>query len=273
MTTRKMKIGVFDSGFGGINILKGFTSHCPQYDYIYLGDTARTPYGSRSKEMIYNFTTQAIDFLFKHDCDLIILACFTASTIALRKIQQEYLPAHYPNKRVLGVFVPAIEDVLEQSKNKQVGIIATQGTINSNAFANEIAIKDLSYTVHQQACPLLVPFVEAGEEESEACTLMLKKYLNPLMEENIDTLVLGCTHYGILEKQIREILGKDVYIMSGTQVFPEKLKLYLDRHPEIESNLSTNGTVTFYSTDITDAFSKLGSRFFGKPISVKKVIL
>jgi glutamate racemase len=266
-------IGVFDSGFGGIHILKGFVNACPEYDYIYLGDTARTPYGSRSKETVYKFTEQAVDFLFKQGCDLVILACFTASSIALRKIQQDYLPKHYPDKRVLGVFVPAVEDVFEESKNKQIGIIATEGTVNSQAFVNEIAIRDLSYTVHQQACPLLVPFVEAGEEDSEACLLMLKKYLAPLLEKNIDTLVLGCTHYGILEKQIRKIVGNTLYIMSGTNVFPQKLKEYLKRHPEIETKLSKNAHVTFYSTDLTEAFSRLGSRFFGKEIKVEKVTL
>lgn len=268
-----MKIGVFDSGFGGIHILKGFVSLSPEYDYVYLGDTARTPYGTRSKETVYEFTRQAVDFLFQQGCELIILACFTASSIALRKIQQDYLPKHYPGKRVLGVFVPAIEDVLEESKNKQIGIIATQGTVNSQAFVNEIAIRDLTFTVHQQACPLLVPFVEAGEEESEACTLMLKKYLTPLLEKNIDALVLGCTHYGILEKKIRAIVGNSVYIMSGTHVFPLKLKHYLERHPEIESKLSKNGTVQFFSTDLTEAFAVLGSRFFGTQIHTQKASL
>jgi len=270
---RKKTIGVFDSGFGGIHILKDIVKMCPEYDYIYLGDTARTPYGSRSKETVTQFTEQAIDFLFNQGCELIILACFTASSIALRKIQQDYLPKHHPDKRVLGVFVPAVEEVLDHSKTKQVGIIATQGTINSLAFVNEILAKDPSYTVHQQACPLLVPFVECGEEDSKACELVLEKYLKPLMEKHVDTLVLGCTHYGILEDKIRAIMGQDIYIMSGAKVFPQKLKDYLSRHPEIESKLSKNGTVRFYSTDLTDAFSVLGSRFFGKAITVEKVTL
>ncbi|NDC83214.1 glutamate racemase, partial [bacterium] len=132
-----MKIGVFDSGFGGIHILKGFVNRCPDYDFVYLGDTARTPYGTRSKDVVFEFTRQAVDFLVNQGCDLVILACFTAATIALRRIQQEYLPNAYPDKRVLGVFVPAIEDVMEKSLNKRIGIIATQGTVNSGAFINE----------------------------------------------------------------------------------------------------------------------------------------
>ena len=268
-----MKIGVFDSGFGGIHILKGFVNRCPDYDFVYLGDTARTPYGTRSKDVVFEFTRQAVDFLVNQGCDLVILACFTAATIALRRIQQEYLPNAYPDKRVLGVFVPAIEDVMEKSLNKRIGIIATQGTVNSGAFINEIAIRDSSVVVVQKACPLLVPFVEAGESETEACHLMLRRYLDPLIEQSIDSLVLGCTHYGILEHQIRSIVGESVYIMSGTNVFPEKLAHYLMRHPEIETKLSKNRTVTFFTTDLTEAFSTLGAQFFGAPVEADIVSL
>lgn len=269
----KKKIGVFDSGFGGIHILRSIIKTLPQYDYVYLGDNARAPYGNRTPEMVHDFTRQAVEFLFDKHCDLVILACYTAATIALRKIQQEYLPYHAPHKRVLGVFVPAVEDILEQSKNKKVGVIATAATVASGAFVKEVNRVDASIQVYQQACPLLVPLVEEGEEKSVAAELILNKYLKPLVKKRIDTLVLGCTHYGFLEKKIRQTMGPEVIILSGEREVPPKVALYLKNHPEIESKLSRQGTVTFYSTDVTSKFSTLGSRFFGQQIQVQKVVL
>lgn len=266
-------IGIFDSGFGGINVLRGIVKALPSYDYLYLGDTARTPYGTRSPEVVYEFTRQAVDFLFAHHCELIILACNTASSDALRKIQQRYLPKHYPGKKVLGVLIPAVEEAAAGTVHKKVGVIATAGTVRSGAFEKELTKLDPAIKVFQSACPLLVPLVEAGEQNSKAAQLILEHYLKPIRDKHIDTLILGCTHYGILEKKIRKFFGPQVRIISEAKVEPKKLKGYLANHPEIETKLSKNSTVTFYSTDLTDTFTALGSKFFGKKISGQSVTL
>lgn len=271
--TRTKKIGVFDSGFGGIDILRGFTRELPEYDYLYLGDTARVPYGSRSKEVVYEFSKQSVDFLFSHGAELIIFACNTASSDALRRIQREHIPAHHRGKKVLGVLIPAAEAAVEKTKNKRVGIIATEGTVRSGAFPRELKKLNAGITIFQQACPLLVPIVEEGEERSPAAKLIVERYLAPLRKKNIDTLILGCTHYGILQSQIKKALGKNVTIISEARVVPKKLKNYLIRHPEIERKLTKRGSVRFFSTDLTERFLRLGSRFFGRKISVKKTTL
>lgn len=272
MTEAKDKfIGVFDSGFGGINILKGIVKKLPDYNYLYLGDTARTPYGTRSPEIIYEFTKQAVDFLFMHDCELVILACNTASSEALRKIQQEYLPKHYPNKKVLGVLIPAAEEAVSRTKSCKIGVIATEGTIKSNAFVRELTKLNPKVKVFQRSCPLLVPLVEEGEHDSKVTKIILEKYLKPFKKRKIDTLVLGCTHYGILENQIRKIVGLKTSIISESKVVPIKLKKYLKKHPEIETNLGKNSLIIFYSTDLTDKFTVLGSKFFGQKIKPEKV--
>jgi len=269
----RKSIGVFDSGFGGINILPGIIEELPDYNYIYLGDTARTPYGTRSKEVVYEFTEQAVDFLFGNGSELIILACNTASSDALRKIQQEYLPRYHPEKRVIGVLIPAAEEAVERTVGNRIGVIATEGTVQSGAFKRELTKLEPAVEVFQKACPLLVPIVEAGEEDSEAVEMILQSYLEPLGKENIDTLILGCTHYGILEDKIRKVIGPSVHIISEASVMPKKLRGYLETHPEIEEKLAKNGNVNFYSTDLTDKFTSLGSKFFGKEIKVKRVSL
>lgn len=267
-------IGVFDSGFGGVDILKGIVKELPDYSYIYLGDTARAPYGNRSQEIIYEFTKQAVDFLFQAGCELIIFACNTASSDALRKIQQEYLPKYYPNKRVLGVLIPACEEAIIKTTNQKIGIIATESTVQSKAFIREIKkLNPKIKNIYQKACPLLVPIVEVGEQKSVATKIILKDYLESLKKKSIDTLILGCTHYGILEKEIKKIVGRKVCIISEAKIVPKKLKDYLLRHPEIEKKLGKDGIVCFYSTDLTEKFSRLGSRFFSKKIKAKKVML
>lgn len=264
---------MFDSGFGGIDILRGITRELPEYDYLYLGDTARTPYGTRSPDVVYTFAAQAVDFLFANNCGLIIFACNTASSDALRRIQQEYLPKHHPNKKVLGVLIPAAEEAIAKTKNGHVGVIATEGTVRSGAFPRELKKLSTKITVFQQACPLLVPIVEEGEERSPATKLIIERYLAPLRTKKIDTLILGCTHYGILERQIKKAFGKNITVISEARVVPKKLKSYLARHPEINQKLSKKGSVRFFSTDLTERFMRLGGRFFGKKISVAKVAL
>lgn len=270
---RRSSIGVFDSGFGGLDILRGIVSELPQYDYIYLGDTARTPYGTRSKEVVCQFTKEAVNFFFKNNCELVIFACNTASSDALRYIQHEYVPTFFPDKKVLGVLIPAAEEAVTLTKNKKIGVIATEGTVRSGAFMRELHAVDGSVEVFQQACPLLVPIIEAGEHQSDIARLAVKQYLSPLLEKNIDTLILGCTHYGLIEPLLQEFLGTGVTIVSEARVVPQKLKNYLERHAEIETTLSQNNTVRFYSTDVSDKFSYLGSQFFGAPIDAKRAVL
>lgn len=273
MSQKKKSIGVFDSGFGGLTILRGLVKELPEYNYIYLGDTARTPYGSRSQEVIYEFTRQAVDFLFSKDCDLVILACNTASSEALRRIQQDYLPKFHPKKKVLGVIIPAAEVAVTKTRNQKIGVIATEQTVASKAFVRELGKLDPTVSVFQNACPLLVPIVEAGEQQSKITDIALQKYLAPLLKKKIDTLILGCTHYGILEKKIRTLVGKKITVISEASVVAKKLRDYLKRHSEIETKLGKNHTHTFYSTDRTEKFQRLGSQFFGQKITVKKASL
>ena len=245
----------------------------PRYNYIYLGDTARAPYGTRSQETVYKFTEQAIDFLFKKGCQLVILACSTASSEALRKIQQKYLPENYPGRKVLGVVIPASEEAITKTTGSKIGVIATSGTIKSNAFKRELQKLNLKIQLFQQAAPLLVPLVEAGEHGSKAADLILGNYLRPLLKNKINTLILGCTHYGILEKKIRKIIGKKIKIIAGGKVVAEKLKDYLERHPEIKTKIGKNSKRIFYTTDLTNNFSVLGGKFFGRKIKTEKIKL
>ena len=190
-------IGFFDSGFGGLHVLRGITARLPEYDYIYLGDSARAPYGPRSSDEVYSFTKQGVEFLFAHGAEIVVLACNTASSEALRKIQQGY-QKEGSNKKVLGVLIPFAEAAAAHTKNKRVGVMATEGTVRSNAFPREITKVDSAIQVFQQSCPMLVPLVEAGQQDSEQADELIRTYVTPLLEKNIDTLVLGCTHYGMM---------------------------------------------------------------------------
>jgi len=269
MAKRSKRIGIFDSGLGGLHVLRHVARALPRYEYVYLADTARAPYGHRSQKTIYTYTKQAVNFLFKKNCGIVIIACNTASSKALRMIQDKY----GARKKVLGVLIPAAEEAVRKTKNKKIGIIATQATVTSKKFVREIAKLDPALHVYQQACPLLVPLVEAGSENSREMRAALKKYLRPLLQKKIDTLILGCTHYGILEKQIRAIAGPNIAIVSESRVVPKKLKEYLKRHREIERALKKGTGVYFYSTDGSDTFTRLGSKLYGKKITVEKAVL
>lgn len=271
--SRYQSIGIFDSGFGGLNIMRGIVKVLPSYDFIYLSDTARIPYGTRSKEVLYEFTKQAVDFLFQKNCALIIFACNTASSDALRRIQREYLPKYYPDKKVLGVIIPAAEVASMKTKNKKIGVIATQGTVESKAFKRELQKIDPQIKVFQNSCPLLVPIIEAGEHNSKITNILLKKYLSPLLAKKIDILILGCTHYGILKNKIQKEIGKPITIVSETDIVAKKLKNYLERHPEINRKLKQQKGRIFYSTDLTENFKILGTKFFGQKIEVQKAKL
>lgn len=266
-----MKIGIFDSGLGGLLITKSLIKKLPQYDYVYLGDTQRVPYGNRSQSTIYQFLEEAVNYLFVHECELIIVACNTASAEALRRIQQEYLPKHYPKRKVLGIIIPTVEIALKDPKIKRVGILATQSTVNSQAYVREIKKINSGAAVFQQAAPLLVPLVENnGIEFSDP---ILRSYLKPLMKKKIDTLILGCTHYPILRRHIQKICGVNIKIISQDILIPSKLTDYLKRHVEIEKGLGKNKKREFLITDLTDTMKTVSKKWFGADIKFKVITL
>jgi glutamate racemase len=265
-------IGVFDSGFGGLVVLREFLRVLPDYDYLYLGDNARIPYGTRSDRVVIRFTEQAVDYLFRQGCRLIILACHTASARALRRIQQVFLPARYPEHRVLGVLIPTVEEALARSRQKRIGVIGTEGTVTSRSFELELKKLDPAVEVLEQACPLLVPIIESGEQDWEGTALILRRYLAPF-PGRVDTLILGCTHYSILKEQIGAIMGNGHELICSGQVTAVKLVDYLERHPEVESRLSRGRTRRYLTTDLTPRFAQLASLFMGRSLSSEVVEL
>lgn len=261
-------IGVFDSGFGGLTVLKSLTEVLPEYDFIYLGDNARAPYGNRSFESVYEFTLQCVKKLFELNCDLVVLACNTASAKALRNIQQHYLPTLKENKRVLGVIRPTTEIAGKLSRNGHLGILGTQGTVKSESYLVELEKFFPHLKVSQQACPMWVPLVENNEHLNEGADYFIKSELDNLLKQDtqIDTILLGCTHYPLLVSVIEKHLSKDIKVVSQGAIVAQSLKDYLNRHPEIDSNCGQSGTVTFYTTDDTTSFDEKASTFFGKKI-------
>ncbi|KKQ24192.1 MAG: Glutamate racemase [Candidatus Roizmanbacteria bacterium GW2011_GWC2_37_13] len=255
-----MNIGVFDSGLGGLTIFKALRKELPQYNYIYFGDNARVPYGNRSPEIIYQFTKEAVDFLFKKKCQLIIIACNSSTSTSLRKIQREYLPKFYPDLRVLGVIKPVIEK-LKDSRLERIGIIGTKATIKSEAFIHEIKKVIPTAIVFQQPCPLLVPYIEDSMRNKKVLQLLLKEYLDPLIKRKINSLILACTHYGIIEKEIKNIVGSNIDVISEERIVAEKLKDYLKRHPKIERKLDKQKKVEFHFTDPRSDYKKLTKLF------------
>ena len=266
-------IGVFDSGFGGLVVLREFLQVLPQYDYLYLGDNARIPYGTRSDKVVVRFTAQAVDYLFRQGCRLIILACHTASSKALRTIQQVYLPVHYPERRVLGVVIPTVEEALARSPGKRIGVIATEGTVSSLSFDMELKKLDPEVAVVQQACPLLVPLIESGEQDWEGTDMILKRYLATLQKARVDTLILGYTHYSIIKEKVRGIMGNNLELICSGQVTAAKLMDYLERHPEMETRLSRGGSRRYLTTDLTPRFQQLASLFMGQSLTPEVVEL
>jgi glutamate racemase len=268
-------IGFFDSGFGGLTVLRRVVEALPQYDYVYLGDNARAPYGSRSQKVVYEFTLEAVEYLFRRGCPLIVIACNTSSAKALRRIQQEYLPGAFPDRRVLGVVRPLVEEVAERQSFRKVGLLATEGVVASEAYLREIEKLDPAIRVYQKACPLLVPIIEAGEQDWEGAELIVRKYLGELMSEagSIDALLLACTHYPILYGTIRRNLPAGVELLEQGPVVAARLADYLRRHPGMERRLSRGGTREFLTTDLTERFDRLARTFFGGPIHSKVVSL
>lgn len=266
-------IGVFDSGLGGLSILKAILQALPEQQYLYVGDSDRAPYGSRPSEEIYRFTLEGVDFLLQQGCEMVILACNTSSAEALRKIQKEYLPTHYPDRKVLGVIVPAAEDAAQKTRNHRIGVMATEGTVQSGAFVRELQKLLPDAKVIQQACPLLVALVESGEQNSSVAEQAIREYLEPLLSQGIDTLILGCTHYEHLLPYIEQVTAGRAVIISESEVIARKLKEYLSRHPELLRLPVGPRSVTFFSTDTTEQFKKLGSEFFDSEIQPNRIRL
>jgi len=266
-------IGIFDSGIGGLTILKAVAEKLSGYQLLYLGDTARTPYGNRSQEVVYQFSVQAIDYLFKQGCELIIVACNTASAEALRKIQQEYLPKNYPDKRVLGVIRPVVEAAAESSKNNRIGVVGTKGTVSSGAYERELKAIDPAIVVFQVACPMLVPAVEEGMIGRPETMKMIRNYVRPLKQQSIDTLILGCTHYPFLYQQFQEAVGKNIRVLNSPEIVAEKLQDYLSRHTEIESKIKKGSDHKFLVTDITETFQESAEKWLGQKIIFEKIEL
>lgn len=265
-------IGVFDSGYGGLTVLKEITAKLPQYDFIYLGDNARAPYGSRSFETIYEYTLQAVKWLFDKGCPLVILACNTASAKALRTIQQNDLQKLNPENRVLGVIRPTTEVIGNITETKSVGILGTSGTINSNSYKIEIEKFYPNVNVYQEACPMWVPLIENGEYESKGADYFVKDKIENLLEQSgdIDTILLACTHYPLMIKKIEEYTPVTTKVISQGEIVANSLADYLHRHPEMESRLTKTGNKTFYTTDNTDDFNKHAELFYGGSVSSMK---
>jgi len=263
------RIGVFDSGLGGLTVLKHLLEKLPQYDYLYLGDTARVPYGGHSQELIYRYTKEAMNFLFSQGCRLIILACNTASSQALRRLQQEYLPKKYPDRRILGVIIPLAEYA---ARSHNIGVIGTRATIASKAYEHEIKKLNTRAMVISNSTPLLVPLIEEGLAGSDITNKLLKKYLRPLKAKNIKTLILGCTHYPFLLKDARRIMGKSCLVPDPGEIVAESLKNYLNKHNKLLSAHKKTGERYFYLSDKPENFIKLGEKFLGQKIDNWQII-
>ena len=266
-------IGVFDSGYGGLTILKELVSKLPQYDYLYLGDNARAPYGTRSFDAVYHYTLQCVKWFFKQGCPLVILACNTASAKALRTIQQNDLPAIDPEKRVLGVIRPTAEIIGNYTKTNIIGILGTNGTVQSDSYPIEIKKFFPGVKVFQQACPLWVPLVESNEYDTEGADYFIKKDIDNLISQSkdIDTVLLACTHYPLLLKKIRNFAPEGINIIAQGEIIAESLKDYLVRHHEIEQNCSKGGMVNLFTTDSTEDFDRHSGVFFGKGLKSKHI--
>ncbi len=258
-------IGVFDSGFGGLTILREFISLLPEYDYMYMGDSARTPYGNRSHDSIKRFTKEGILYLQEKKCNLIIIACNTASSEALPELQDELLvKPGVKDKKILGVIRPMVEAMAKISKKGNIGVVGTRGTIESKSYEIELKKINPALKVHGQACPLLVPLIEEGWAGKPETRMILKKYLLPLKTCNIDSLILGCTHYPFLYKEFCRIMGKNVLVPHPGKIVAESLKDYLRRHPEIDKTLTKKGKRFYMTTDSPERFRVIGKEFLGE---------
>ena len=274
MKHKYQPIGVFDSGYGGLTVLKSIIEKLPQYDFIYLGDNARAPYGSRSFDVVYEYTRQAVMKLFSMGCHLVILACNTASAKALRSIQQNDLPEFDPTRRVLGVIRPSVEKIPQYTKNGHVGILGTMGTVHSESYPLEIAkISGDALIVTQEACPMWVPLVENEEINNPAADYFVQKNLSQLFKKDplIDTVILGCTHYPLLIPAIMKFLPGHVNLMDQGPIIALSLADYLNRHPEIDQKCSKYSSRRFLTTESVQNFEPRASLFLGQPLTAEKI--
>lgn len=268
-------IGVFDSGYGGLTILSKIREILPEYDYIYLGDNARAPYGTRSFEVVYAFTLQAVTRLFEMRCHLVILACNTASAKALRSIQINDLPHLDSARRVLGVIRPTVECIGNITRSRHVGVLATSGTIKSESYPLEIRKLFPDIKVSGEACPLWVSLVENNEAQGDGTDYFIRKYINELLakDREIDTAILGCTHYPILLPKIQQYMPTGITIVSQGQLVADSLKDYLHRHPEIDIKCTRGGKCTYYTTEAEEKFIESASIFLNEAITVRRIEL
>ena len=268
-------IGIFDSGYGGLTIYNEIHRLLPQYDYIYLGDNARTPYGTRSFDVVYEFTRQSVRYLFQQGCQLVILACNTASAKALRTIQQTDIPALDPNRRVLGIIRPTVECIGDATDSRHVGVLATEGTIKSHSYPLEIRKLFPDIEVTGEACPIWVPLVETNEYNSDGADYFVKRHVERLLERDpeIDAIILGCTHYPILLDKIRKYTPENVKLITQGTAVATSLKKYLDNHPRMEAMCTKGGTTLFCTTEADGKFGDQASLFLEQPIEVKTVTL
>lgn len=268
-------IGIFDSGYGGLTILEKFREILPEYDYIYLGDNARTPYGTRSFDVVYEYTLQCVKKLFEMNCELVVLGCNTASAKALRTIQQNDLPKLSPDRRVLGVIRPTVEVIRDYTKTNHVGILGTQGTIQSGSYPIEINKLFPEVKVTSQACPMWVPLIENNEYQSPGADYFVKKYVDNLLRNDplIDTIVLGCTHYPLLLKKIRQYIPPHIQVIAQGAIVAESLKNYLSRHTDMDKKISKNGNCLFYTTESVEKFTSSASIFLKKSVKATRISL
>lgn len=271
----KGPIGVFDSGYGGLTILRDMRRLLPDYDYLYLGDNARAPYGNRSFDLVYRFTLESVKALFDRGCSLVILACNTASAKALRTIQQRDLPAIDPSRRVLGIIRPTVERLDELSQSGHIGILGTRGTIGSRSYDMETAKLHPDFTVTGHACPMWVPIVENGEADSDGADFFVRKEIDALMSRDslIDTIILACTHYPLLIDKIRQYTPTGVNIVTQGEIVARSLADYLNRHPEIARRCSTTGSASYLTTESSDRFTDMASLFMGEPVAASHIEL
>lgn len=265
---KQQPIGVFDSGYGGLTVLKEITAKLPQYDYLYLGDNARSPYGTRSFETVYEYTLECVKWFFEQGCSLVILACNTASAKALRSIQQKDLININASKRVLGVIRPTTEIIGQFTKTGEVGILATKGTVVSGSYPIEIKKFYPALNVFQEACPMWVPLVENNEYNSPGADYFIEKNISNLLQQSpqIDTILLACTHYPLLMEKIKNAVPANVTVLSQGEIVADSLSEYLKNHPEMDEKCSKNGQINFYTTDSTEDFNNHAAIFYGKPV-------
>lgn len=268
-------IGIFDSGYGGLTILHGIRQLLPQYDYLYLGDNARAPYGPRSFDVVYEFTRQAVQYLFGMGCHLVILGCNTASAKALRTIQEHDLPQWDPERRVLGVIRPTAEVIGQLTRSRHVGVLATEGTIRSESYKLEIQKLWPDIQVAGVACPFWVPLVEYNEADSPGADYFVKKRIDQIMhlDPQIDCLILGCTHYPLLMPKILKYLPHGVRVVPQGEYVADSLQHYLERHPQIEQRCSKRGNVHYLTTENPDKFTEQAQLFLHEPVEVENIVL